>query len=95
MGCDPREVDKVHDVMDAAVVGHEYAKSALDIACWDLLGRATGLRVSELLGGTRHEEVALYKAVSLGAPTAMAERGRRDPRRRVPPSAGKSGRRVA
>ena len=74
MGCDPREVEKVHDVMDAAVVGQEYAKSALDIACWDLLGRATGLRVSELLGGTRHEEVALYKAVSLGEPTAMAKR---------------------
>jgi len=74
MGCDPREVENVHDTMDAAVVGQEYAKSALDIACWDLLGRATGLRVSELLGGTRSEEVALYKAVSLGEPSAMATR---------------------
>jgi cis-L-3-hydroxyproline dehydratase len=74
MGSDPREVEKVHEVMDAAVVGHEYAKSALDIACWDLLGRATGLRVSELLGGTRCEEVALYKAVSLGEPSTMADR---------------------
>ena len=74
MGCDPREVEKVHDRMDAAVVGHEYAKSALDIACWDLLGRATGLRVSELLGGTRCEEVALYKAVSLGEPSEMGKR---------------------
>jgi cis-L-3-hydroxyproline dehydratase len=74
MGCDPREVDKVHDRMDAAVVGHEYAKSALDIACWDLLGRASGLRVSELLGGTHSEAVALYKAVSLGEPSAMAAR---------------------
>jgi cis-L-3-hydroxyproline dehydratase len=74
MGSDPREVEKVHEVMDAAVVGHEYAKSALDIACWDLLGRATGLRLSELLGGTKCEEVALYKAVSLGDPSSMAER---------------------
>jgi cis-L-3-hydroxyproline dehydratase len=74
MGSDPREVEKVHEVMDTAVVGHEYAKSALDIACWDLLGRATGLRVSELLGGARCEEVALYKAVSLGDPSTMAER---------------------
>ena len=58
MGSDPRQVEKVHDLMDSAVVGHEYAKSALDIACWDLLGTATGLRVSELLGGTRNESVA-------------------------------------
>jgi cis-L-3-hydroxyproline dehydratase len=74
MGSDPREVEKVHDLMDAAVVGHEYAKSGLDIACWDLLGRTTGLRVSELLGGTRCEEVPLYKAVSLGDPSSMAAR---------------------
>jgi cis-L-3-hydroxyproline dehydratase len=74
LGCDPREVDKVHDRMDEALVGHEYAKSALDIACWDLLGVATGLRVSELLGGTRCEDVPLYKAVSLGEPERMRDR---------------------
>ncbi len=74
LGSDPREVEKVHEMMDVAVVGHEYAKSALDIACWDLLGRATGLRVCELLGGARDEEVTLYKAVSLGGPAAMAKR---------------------
>ena len=74
LGCDPREVEKVHEIMDAAVVGHEYAKSALDIACWDLFGRVTGLRVCELLGGARDEEVTLYKAVSLGSPAIMAKR---------------------
>ncbi|HXW81993.1 MAG TPA: mandelate racemase/muconate lactonizing enzyme family protein [Acidimicrobiales bacterium] len=74
MGSDPREVEKVHELMDKAVVGQEYAKSALDIACWDLLGRATGLRVSELLGGTWCEEVSLYKAVSLGGPSEMGKR---------------------
>jgi L-alanine-DL-glutamate epimerase-like enolase superfamily enzyme len=74
MGSDPREVEVVHDRMDEALVGHAYAKSALDIACWDLFGRAVGLRVAELLGGVRQEEVPLYKAVSLGEPSAMAKR---------------------
>lgn len=74
LGCDPREVEKVHEQMDRVLVGQDYAKSALDIACWDLLGRATGLRLCELLGGARCEEVPLYKAVSLGRPSAMAER---------------------
>jgi len=73
VGSDPREVEVVHDRMDEALVGHAYAKSVLDIACWDLFGRAVGLRVAELLGGVRQEAVPLYKAVSLGEPSVMAE----------------------
>ena len=37
--------------MDGALRGHAYAKAAVDIACWDLLGRRAGLPVSTLLGG--------------------------------------------
>ncbi|MEO9176599.1 MAG: mandelate racemase, partial [Gaiellales bacterium] len=55
LGADPRQVDVVYARMDGAVKGHPYAKSALDIACWDVFGKATGLRVSDLLGGTFQE----------------------------------------
>ncbi len=61
LGADPRGVELVYARMDAAIRGYSYAKSALDIACWDLLGKATGLRLSDLLGGTRQEELALYR----------------------------------
>src|SRR5262249_33324756 len=37
--------------MDAAVVGHPYAKAAVEIALWDLLGRACGHPLHVLLGG--------------------------------------------
>lgn len=65
-GLDPRNLGHLHEVMDAALMGHGYAKSAVDIACWDVLGRATGLSVATLLGGRRQESFPLYVAIPLG-----------------------------
>ena len=39
--------------MDAAMRGHPYVKSAIDMACWDILGKAAGLPAVALMGG-RH-----------------------------------------
>lgn len=51
LGLDPRRVDRINDSMDAALAGHAHAKVALDVACWDVFGKAVGLPVCELLGG--------------------------------------------
>ncbi len=66
LGLDPRNLNAVNDTMDAALAGHGYAKAAVDIACWDLLGQAAGLPVSTLLGGTRADDFPLYVAIPLG-----------------------------
>jgi L-alanine-DL-glutamate epimerase-like enolase superfamily enzyme len=58
--------------MDAALAGHAYAKSPIDVACWDIVGRATGQSLAALLGGPRQDRYPLYKAVPLGTPEAMA-----------------------
>ncbi|WP_374223646.1 hypothetical protein [Arthrobacter sp. ISL-30] len=34
---DPRQVDRINEVMDTALVGHNHAKTPLDVACWDSL----------------------------------------------------------
>jgi L-alanine-DL-glutamate epimerase-like enolase superfamily enzyme len=73
LGCDPRELGRVNRRMDAALRGQVAAKSALDIACWDLLGRATGLSVSTLLGGPLTQDFPLYVAVPLDTPQGMVE----------------------
>jgi cis-L-3-hydroxyproline dehydratase len=73
LGLDPTEPAVVYDRMDSALLGHAYAKSAVDIACWDVLGRATGLPACALLGGRRHESFPLYVAISLGPVEEMAE----------------------
>ena len=71
LGQDPRQVELVAARVDAAAKGYGYAKSALDIACWDLFGRATGMRVSDLLGGTYQDEFPLYSGVGVGEVETM------------------------
>jgi len=73
LGLDPREIARVSQVMDAALLGHPYAKSPVDMACWDLLGKATGLPLCALLGGRFGEAVALYRAISQRPAAEMAE----------------------
>ena len=70
-GLDVRDISAVGAVMDSALLGHGYAKSAVDIACWDALGRTCGLPVTSLLGGRRQESFPLYIAVPLGTPQEM------------------------
>jgi cis-L-3-hydroxyproline dehydratase len=72
IGLDPANLALVHERMDAALRGHAYAKSPLDVACWDLLGQACGVAVTTLLGGRRQERFPLYIAVPLGPPEEMA-----------------------
>ena len=74
LGADPRQLGKLNRAMDAALKGHPYVKSGIDIACWDILGQAAGLPVCELLGGRYGEDVHLYRAISQDTPDAMAAR---------------------
>jgi L-alanine-DL-glutamate epimerase-like enolase superfamily enzyme len=59
--------------MDAALKGHPYVKSGIDVACWDILGQTTQLPVCTLLGGRFGESVRLYRAISQQAPEEMAK----------------------
>jgi L-alanine-DL-glutamate epimerase-like enolase superfamily enzyme len=74
LGSDPRQLGKLNRLMDAALKGHPYVKSGVDIACWDILGQAAGLPVCELLGGRYGADVHLYRAISQDTPEAMASR---------------------
>jgi L-alanine-DL-glutamate epimerase-like enolase superfamily enzyme len=74
LGEDPRQLERLNRRMDAALKGHPYVKSAIDIACWDILGQVSGLSVCVLLGGRYGEDVGLYRAISQESPEAMAGR---------------------
>ena len=41
--------------MRRAVAGHPFTKSGIEIALWDILGKAAGLPVYRLLGGAVRE----------------------------------------
>jgi L-alanine-DL-glutamate epimerase-like enolase superfamily enzyme len=72
LGFDPREISKLNHRMDAALKGHPYVKSGIDIACWDILGKVSGLPVCTLLGGRFGDSVRLYRAISQLPPDEMA-----------------------
>lgn len=71
LGIDPGNLARVSAAMDAALMGQGYAKSAIDTACWDALGRSVGRPVCDLLGGRLSETFPLYFAVPLGTVEEM------------------------
>jgi len=73
IGLDPTQLGVVNHRMDQAMRGHPYVKSAIDIACWDLLGKASDQSVATLLGGCYGEDFVLYRAISQDTPEAMAK----------------------
>src|SRR5689334_21966024 len=72
IGEDPTQLAKLNRTMDAVLKGHPYVNSAVDIACWDVLGRPAGVPVCVLLGGRYGEDFGLYRAISQGPAEEMA-----------------------
>ena len=72
IGEDPTQLGKLNRVMDAALKGHPYVKSGVDVACWDILGKVADLPVCMLLGGRFGEDFHLYRAISQESPDEMA-----------------------
>ena len=72
MGLDPRRVLDVERAMDMALPGHLYAKSPIDMACWDIAGQAAGLPIADLMGGGSRTPRPI--ASSVGAKTVEETR---------------------
>jgi len=72
LGMDPCELGILNRRMDQLMRGHPYVKSAIDMACWDILGQAAGQPVVTLLGGRHGADFPLYRAISQDTPEAMA-----------------------
>jgi cis-L-3-hydroxyproline dehydratase len=73
IGQDATELGKLNQLMDAAMKGHPYVKSGIDIACWDILGQVAGVPVCTLLGGRWGDDFVLYRAISQQTPDEMAQ----------------------
>ena len=74
IGANPLALHDINQRMDRALKGHPYAKAPVDIACWDVLGKATGQPVYMLLGGAMQKDIALYHAISQESAEEMAAR---------------------
>lgn len=65
IGCDPFDVEQItlrlgRDIYSDGGQVHGSAIAAIEFACWDIMGKATGLPVYKLLGGKCHDQLRAY-----------------------------------
>ena len=64
-GEDPFNIELIHDNMNKRVGGYFYAKAAIDIALYDIMGKAKDLPVYQLLGGAYRKIVPICHSLGL------------------------------
>src|SRR3990172_1982386 len=64
-GRDPRDVELILDVMDRTIKGYPYAKAAIDLALHDVIGKASGLPVHQLLGGCYRDRIPFAQSLPI------------------------------
>ncbi|WP_088009156.1 mandelate racemase/muconate lactonizing enzyme family protein [Indiicoccus explosivorum] len=77
IGMDPFNIEAIHQKMDSVLIRNPAAKAAVDIACYDLMGKAAGQPVYNLIGGKAKEALTYPKVLSIEEPRVMAEKAER------------------
>ena len=72
IGTTPIGVDAPMRKLDGFLIGHEAAKSLVDMALWDLFGKAVQQPLYTLLGGRTRRDMPLYHSITCIAPDEMA-----------------------
>ena len=103
IGRDPRDVNALMRRVERSLVGNPFAKAAVDMALWDIAGKAAGLPVYQLLGGKVRDELPIKLVIggfpprgSRCARSEISRLGCQDPesegrgRRRRRPDPGRS-----
>ncbi|PSL40658.1 o-succinylbenzoate synthase [Planomicrobium soli] len=70
----PFDIEQIHHLMDASIARNPAAKAAIDIACFDLMGKAANQPVYNLIGGRAHKNLQYPKVLSIEAADIMAEK---------------------
>lgn len=66
LGRDPRDIEEIDRALDAFCTHNWFAKSALEMACWDIAGKDAAKPVYSLLGGP-HRPLTFRCRFSMGA----------------------------
>lgn len=72
-GEDPFRIAYLVQKMERALDGVEEAKAGIEMALWDIVGKALGTPVYNLLGGKVRERIPLSYSIPFGEPQVMAE----------------------
>lgn len=72
-GRDPFRIAEIHALMNSLLHRSEPAKAGVDMALYDIVGKALNTPVFNLLGGRVHDRVLLSHSLSMGQPDQVAE----------------------
>ena len=74
IGEDPTNIIALIDRMNSVIVGNPFAKAAVEMALWDIKGKALNTPVYNLLGGSRRTSIPMCHAVSYGSLDEMVKK---------------------
>jgi muconate cycloisomerase len=72
LDCDPMQIEAIHNRLDSVCVDNPFAKAAIDLACHDLMGKALGVPVYQLLGGMVRERIPVMWSLGCEMPEINA-----------------------
>src|SRR5918992_389870 len=73
IGKNPLRLGPLFSALGEAVPGYTRHKAGIELALYDLIGKAHNVSLSTLLGGRTRDVIPVLKMLSLGTPTEMAE----------------------
>ncbi|GGJ99147.1 N-succinyl-L-Arg/Lys racemase [Lentibacillus kapialis] len=76
IGSDPRNIYQVHEKMNRKIFGNPAAKAAIDIACYDIIGKYSQLPIYLLLGGKKDTAPSLPFVLSILEPGVLAKQAK-------------------
>lgn len=68
LGKDPTNINAVHKAMDGMISGNKMVKAAIDMACYDILGKLLGAPVHKILGGKKYDTIRCFWSIGGSTP---------------------------
>lgn len=73
IGADPTNINEIHRLMDAIIRNQHMTKAAIDMACYDILGKKLGAPIHQIIGGKRRNEMKCMWAAGGNTPAEAVE----------------------
>jgi muconate cycloisomerase len=65
IGEDPFRIEHIHTLLDRCAKGHFYAKAAIDMALYDIMGKSLDTPVYNLLGGLYRDKISIAHSIGI------------------------------
>lgn len=68
IGKDPTNINAIHKEMDRLIAGNRMAKAAIDMACYDILGKLLNTPIHKILGGKKYDTIKCFWSIGGSTP---------------------------